>query len=262
MIAWISDSQDGSSRGVFAQRHNAAGEAVGPEFRVNTLVGGEQSYPQVAGLSDGGFVVTWQDSNGNEGSGWGWGVFGQRFGADGSPVGGQITINTTTSGTQYHSTLASYTDGYAVVWSSEGYMSGSDSYDIYLTRFDNAGNVVGTPEQRVSTAVGQRRPARLPGSPADRRPQQRRPAGGLAGQQRQRRQRLGRLRSRVSRRHRQLRRHLPGQQLHPSTQISPDVAAPSGRRLRRRLARRQRPGRLRLRHLRPALRRQRRGSGR
>ncbi|MCK6375928.1 MAG: hypothetical protein L6Q69_17775, partial [Zoogloea sp.] len=154
VIAWISDSQDGSSWGVFAQRHNAAGEAVGPEFRVNTLVGGEQSYPQVAGLSDGGFVVTWQDSNGNEGSGWGWGVFGQRFGADGNPVGGQVTINTTTSGTQYHSTLASYTDGYAVVWSSEGYMSGSDSYDIYLTRFDNAGNMVGTPEQRVSTAVG------------------------------------------------------------------------------------------------------------
>ncbi|WP_374246395.1 hypothetical protein, partial [Zoogloea sp.] len=153
VIVWSSDSQDGSSWGVFAQRYSAAGEAVGPEIRVNTVGGGEQSYPQVAGLSDGGFVVTWQDSNSNEGSGWGWGVFGQRYGADGSPAGGQITLNATTSGNQYHGTLASYTGGYALVWSGE-YVAGGDSYDIYLTRFDNAGNVVGTPEQRVSTAAG------------------------------------------------------------------------------------------------------------
>ena len=188
-------------------------------------MGGEQSYPQVAGLSDGGFVVTWQDSNGNEGSGWGWGVFGQRFGADGSPVGGQITINTTTSGTQYHSTLASYTDGYAVVWSSEGYMSGSDSYDIYLTRFDNAGNVVGTPEQRVSTAVGSS--AAQPGYQEARgSPPTATATCWWSGRTTTATTAAaGRLRSRVSRRHRQLRRHLPGQQLHPSTQISPDVAA-------------------------------------
>jgi hypothetical protein len=36
----------------------------------------------VAGLSDGGYVIVWQDNGSADGSGWG--VFGQRFGADGS----------------------------------------------------------------------------------------------------------------------------------------------------------------------------------
>ena len=55
------------------------GVAVGPEVRVNSATYGEQSYPQVAGLSDGGYVVVWQDNGSADGSGWG--VFGQRYGA-------------------------------------------------------------------------------------------------------------------------------------------------------------------------------------
>ena len=31
----------------------------GPEIRVNTTTASDQSYPSVAALSDGGYVVTW-----------------------------------------------------------------------------------------------------------------------------------------------------------------------------------------------------------
>jgi hypothetical protein len=55
VVAWTSDGQDGSSGGIFAQRFNASGVAVGPEWQVNSVTAGSQSYGHVAGLSDGGF---------------------------------------------------------------------------------------------------------------------------------------------------------------------------------------------------------------
>ncbi|MDD3329415.1 MAG: PKD domain-containing protein, partial [Zoogloea sp.] len=153
VIAWNAADQDGSSWGVYAQRFSAAGVAVGPEMRVNAVTGGEQSYPQVAGLATGGYVITWQDPNGNDLSS-GWGVFAQRFGADGNPVGGQFVVSTTTLGYQLHSVVASHDQGFVVAWSADSNVPGSNGYDIYLTRFDNAGNVLGTPEERVSLSPG------------------------------------------------------------------------------------------------------------
>lgn len=50
---------------------------LGPEFRINSYTASAQSYPSVATLTDGGFVVTWQ-SNGQDGSGYG--IYGQRYG--------------------------------------------------------------------------------------------------------------------------------------------------------------------------------------
>ncbi|MCK6388794.1 MAG: hypothetical protein L6Q65_14525 [Zoogloea sp.] len=43
VIAWISNGQDGSGWGIYAQRYSAAGVAVGPEVQVNTATYGEQS---------------------------------------------------------------------------------------------------------------------------------------------------------------------------------------------------------------------------
>ena len=36
VVVWMSDSQDGSSDGVFGQRYASSGTPLGPEFRVNT----------------------------------------------------------------------------------------------------------------------------------------------------------------------------------------------------------------------------------
>ncbi|MCM8611447.1 hypothetical protein, partial [Accumulibacter sp.] len=149
VVTWISQYQDGSSWGIYAQRFSASGVAVGPEFKVNSLTGGEQSWPHVAGLSGGGFVITWQDSNGHDGSGWG--VYGQRFDATGAPAGSQFVVNTVTSSTQYHDAVAAYSGGFATVWSST--QSGGSSQDIYVQRWDNSGNRIG-PEVRVSTNPG------------------------------------------------------------------------------------------------------------
>jgi hypothetical protein len=77
VIVWTSANEDGSSAGVFGQRFAAAGNPLGPEFRVNTYTTAGQFEPAVAVVpSSGNFVVVWV-SQSQDGSGFG--VFGQRY---------------------------------------------------------------------------------------------------------------------------------------------------------------------------------------
>ncbi len=205
VVAWQSNgNQDGSGYGIYAQRFAGNGEAIGPEFRVNTLTGGDQSWAQVAALSDGGFVITWQDSAGNDGSGYG--SFGQRFDAAGNAQGGQLLLNTTTSGTQYHTNVAAYTGGFAAVW--------SNGSDIFLQRFANDGTKAGG-ETLVSTGVGSAPRNGRPVPARHRSGSQWRPGDRVGRRWRQRRQLLRSVRALVRRRHRDLRQQLPGQHGRP-----------------------------------------------
>ncbi len=151
VIVWTSAGQDGNVDGVYMQRYNGVGVAVGGEIRVNTLTAGQQQYAHVAGLTGaggGGWVVTWQD---NTSDGSGWGIYGQRYDASGVAVGGQFLVNTVTASNQYHDAVASYEGGFAVVWSST--QTGGSGHDIYLKRYDNSGALV-TAETRVSVVAG------------------------------------------------------------------------------------------------------------
>ena len=74
---------------IYAQRYTAAGALVGANFRVNDDTGRiNQFWPSIAALSDGGFVVTWQDNrNGN------WDVYAQRYNAVGTAVGANFRVD-------------------------------------------------------------------------------------------------------------------------------------------------------------------------
>ena len=52
---------DTSGHGINAQIFNGSGTRVGGEFLVNTLIGGDQGDPTVAGLDTGDFVVAWRN---------------------------------------------------------------------------------------------------------------------------------------------------------------------------------------------------------
>ncbi|WP_367154819.1 calcium-binding protein [Methylomonas sp. HYX-M1] len=94
VVVWQSMLQDESYWGVYGQRFDAGGNKVGSEFQVNTTTHDSQQQPTVIGLSDGGFVVSWeaQYQDGNQ-----QGVFQdgdklteivmQRYDADGNAVG-------------------------------------------------------------------------------------------------------------------------------------------------------------------------------
>src|SRR5262245_19685193 len=124
VIAWSSNNQDGSGFGIYAQRYAADGTALGTEFRVNTFTTGDQVEPAVTALAGGGFVVTWS-SNGQDGSGYG--VYGQRYAADGTPLGTEFRLNQITAGQQFadtfygNTTVATLANGQLVqVWSGQG----------------------------------------------------------------------------------------------------------------------------------------------
>jgi len=124
--------------GVFGQRFNASGVAQGAEFRVNTTPTGDQQYPSVTGLSNGGFVVTWQSHNQAGGSYWD--VYGQRYDASGTAQGSEFRVNTTTTSQQYDPSVTALEDGgFVVTWMS--YQDGSN-YGIYGQRYDANGNKV------------------------------------------------------------------------------------------------------------------------
>lgn len=91
VVTWTSNLQDGSNYGIYAQRYSADGSLVGGEFRVNTTTANHQNAPSIAALSGGGFVVTWTSVNQDGSSS---GVYGQQYGANGVPIGGEFRVNT------------------------------------------------------------------------------------------------------------------------------------------------------------------------
>ena len=64
VITWTSHDQDGSQDGVYARAYGPDGAPRGAEFRVNDATAGYQDMPEVAGLSDGGFVIVWREGLG------------------------------------------------------------------------------------------------------------------------------------------------------------------------------------------------------
>jgi hypothetical protein len=135
VVAWQSDGQDGDSRGVFAQRFDAAGVAQGSEFQVNTFTTRFQGQVATAMDADGDFVVAWtsygQDGFSN-------GVFARRFDAAGAAQGLEFQVNTVSTRSQSDPSVAMDADGdFVVAWAGEG---SGDGNGVFARRFDGAGN--------------------------------------------------------------------------------------------------------------------------
>ncbi len=135
VVTWQSNNQDGGGYGIYAQRFDASGNALGAETRVNTTTASEQIAPAVTALSGGGYVVTWQ-SNGQDGSYNG--IYAKRFDASGNALGAETSVNTTTASEQIAPAVTALSGGgYVVTWQSNGQ---DGSYNgIYAQRFDADG---------------------------------------------------------------------------------------------------------------------------
>ena len=148
VIVWSSNLQDGDKDGVFAQRYDADGVAVGSEFQVNTTTAAEQDKASIAGLSDGSFVVVWEskDQDGDAK-----GIFGQRYDASGNTLGGEFQINTETSGDQTDAQVVALNQGgFVVTWESKD--QDGDGAGVYAQRYDANGNTAGS-EFQVNTTT-------------------------------------------------------------------------------------------------------------
>jgi hypothetical protein len=135
VVTWYSDA---TAEGIHGQVYDALGRKRGTEFQVSSLRQGVQRSPSVAALKDAGFVVTW-NAYGQDGSGYG--VYGQRYRADGQRAGAEFRVNTTTSGDQqYPSVVGLENGGFVVVWHS---LQTGALENIYCQRYDAAGARVG-----------------------------------------------------------------------------------------------------------------------
>ncbi len=112
---------------------------LGGEIPVNTTAGGAQVAPALAaGSTTGRFLVAWQSFD-QDGSGAG--VYGRAFEADGTPVGPEVRLNSTTAGEQITPAVASRYDLFKAVWASQN--KDGDGYGIVLRLFDESGQPIG-----------------------------------------------------------------------------------------------------------------------
>jgi len=139
VVSWQSSGQDGDGNGVYAQRYNADGVVAGAEFLVNTTTASDQAEPSIAMDADGDFVVSWQ-SSGQDGNFYG--VYAQRYSADGVAAGAEFLVNTTTVNSQGDPSIAMDADGdFVVSWQS--FNQDGEADGVYAQRYNADGLAAG-----------------------------------------------------------------------------------------------------------------------
>ena len=139
MVVWTGDTfplQRDDQEDVYGRLYDSAGNPRGGEFRLNETLPGTQSEPRVAVNSAGEFMVVWDDS--------GKGAQARLFGADGSPLTGEITLARGPN-LQLHPDVA--TDpagGFLVVWNEISAVPALLINQIHAQRFDAHGGPIGS----------------------------------------------------------------------------------------------------------------------
>jgi cysteine-rich repeat protein len=131
VVVWQSAgsaASDTDNASIHGQRYNVAGAALGAEFQVNAYTTGLQSAPGVATSQGGSFLVVWGSAGGFGSDTSAGSIQGQRYEANGVPVGTQFQLNTYTTGFQSAPSIAASGNEFAVLWVSNG-SPGSDASD-------------------------------------------------------------------------------------------------------------------------------------
>jgi hypothetical protein len=114
VVTWT--AADGNGDGIFGQRFDDQGAALGPAFRINNETTNQQRDSSVAVNPDGSFLVAWtslaQDGDGE-------GVYARRFDADGDAIGSEFRVNTSTADSQMEpATATAGGAGFIITWTS------------------------------------------------------------------------------------------------------------------------------------------------
>ena len=92
VLSWMSYGQDGSGYGLYSQILDQSLSKIEGEFLVNSETSGNQAYHSMAPLSNGSFVVVWENSNSSNRSDHT--LKGKIFNPDGSKNGFEFKVNT------------------------------------------------------------------------------------------------------------------------------------------------------------------------
>jgi hypothetical protein len=146
VVTWHSFSSS-TLHDVFFQRFNSSGAKIGTQVRANTSTSFSQAEAGIGMDAAGNFVIVWNDYISGSSTAT---IRGQRYNADGAPLGSEFLAVTSTSYPQYGPTVARSRDGkFIVAWL--GRPAVGQSF-IYAQAFDSNGEKVGA-ERLVSEAV-------------------------------------------------------------------------------------------------------------
>ncbi|MHC4758180.1 MAG: PKD domain-containing protein, partial [Planctomycetota bacterium] len=126
VIAWATKNAFTQGRypyEIHAQQFDDAGVPLGDPFMVNSYTDDIQCFVSVAMDTEGQFIVVWA-SKYQDGSDYG--IYGQQFNSDGTPIDGEFRLNIYTLGRQWYPDVTMNDNGkYVAVWESEGGQDGS-----------------------------------------------------------------------------------------------------------------------------------------
>lgn len=153
VVIWV--SLEGTGYLFKGQRYDPAGNAVGTEFEVASLLTtGQSSSAATTGLQDGGFVMAW-DNGSSAADGSGSAVQARRFDSAGQPVGSVFLINEMTVGNQNGVALTTLADGSLVAtWTTNQPASGGTLSEVMGRLFDSTGTPLGSEFLVNTTVVG------------------------------------------------------------------------------------------------------------
>ncbi len=161
VVTWFNVSSspgtDSSGRSVAARRFASGGSSLGDDFQVNAYTTANQYAPRLSVAGGGDFAVVWS-SNGSAGSDAdGYSVQGQRFASGGSPVAGELQVNSYT--TYYQLTPAAAHGGseLVVTWASGDYTMGGPDGDrraVALQAYRAGGTALGSEMVVNSSTAG------------------------------------------------------------------------------------------------------------
>jgi VCBS repeat-containing protein len=153
VVAWHSvgqngGGQDGGGFGVYAQRYDAAGQAVGGEFRANQTTSGNQAFGDLIALSGGRYVVSWISNQSGS-----WQLYQRLYGPSGA-LEGETALGPWGSSAADWPSEAAFNGaalqggGYVQAWSVNDVQG--NGKEAYVQRFSDNGTSLGAPV-RVNT---------------------------------------------------------------------------------------------------------------
>lgn len=156
VVIWQSRNQETQGWAVYAQRVDAAGELIGPEFRINQFNVGNQEGHHVQMQPDGRFLVVWHGPD--RASAADATVIQQReFAADGQAITAEARVSEELEELQFLPRVGWAADGRRVVaWDGQAIVS--DSFDVLRRRFDASAEPLGVVKltNQVTTSAQRR----------------------------------------------------------------------------------------------------------
>jgi hypothetical protein len=136
IVTWTSNRF--GDQDVFFRRFGANGTPIESDIRVNTTASFDQWNSDISvNKVSGEFVIVWQGNGGQINHVDDNGVFGQRYGSDGSAIGTEFRVNTDTSGTQGGVSVGINSNSeFVVVW--------DDASGVHFRRYNSSGAAIGT----------------------------------------------------------------------------------------------------------------------